>query len=827
MKMLAGFFSVVFIIVAISAYFSYALNALKGGINGLISHTEELEAISDIQGMSHAVMMPVNDFLITGDRAQAEKFTERLNALKEGVKRHKGLNLTQGEKAVMGDIEAALNGLEKKGGEILSLDVNSAASKEAVKLMEEFDAIGEGIVGKAEDVHGTIWKEVEDSTALTGGVMTRTKNVLFGVSIASVVFGLALGIFISQSFSARIRRLKDFMKELSGGNFTAEEKAEINMVLRDEISELDSSVKEMFLNVRGLVKDAVNASFHVAVSADRVQKNSSRLSKSAEGEASATEETTSSMEEMATSIGQVAKNTESLASNVEETSATIGEMAASIEQVGKNSEFMAASVEETSATIEQMLVSSEHTARNAAAMTESVSETSMTVENMLSSVEQLSKNTDSLKGLVMESSGTIEEMTRTVKEVAGKIDGANRLSRKAFSDAEEGGKAVYRSIESLQNIGRITEGTMSTIKNLGERSDEIGSIVEVIEEISDQTNLLALNAAIEAARAGDAGRGFAVVAEEVRKLAERSMEATKEIAGVIKQVQADTSKAIRATEDTYKEGQGGILLAGTSRDAFGKIVDAVRENSEIMEKLAVSAEELSKAAGQIMGYVLDMNTSTEDVASSAKSQVQDAGNIRKSLDKMNKMVHEVNVAAREQSIGASQIREAVERMKNVVSEVGIAVKEQVGGTRQIVQAVELMQGMTQGVASASKEQKLGGETVVKAMENISRIATENLGLSKDLESVSEETLFRIENLQFNMSSFRFYSNGNVKRCWELLKCPESSRHKCPAYNAEEARCWLIAGTWCKGAQQGDFRSKLRNCMLCEAFRVIQGIEASA
>ena len=109
---------------------------------------------------------------------------------------------------------------------------------------------------------------------------------------------------------------------------------------------------------------------------------------------------------------------------------------------------------------------------------------------------------------------------------------------------------------------------MGIIQNLGKRSEEIGSIVEVIDEIADQTNLLALNAAIEAARAGDAGRGFAVVAEEIRKLAERSMEATKEIANVIKQVQSETETAIKATEETYREGKGGIVLAGQSRDAF-------------------------------------------------------------------------------------------------------------------------------------------------------------------------------------------------------------------------------------------------------------------
>jgi len=485
--------------------------------------------------------------------------------------------------------------------------------------------------------------------------------------------------------------------------------------------------------------------------------------------------------------------------------------------------MMAASVEQTSVTIEQMTVSIDQTAKNAASMADAVSETSMTVENLLTAIEQIGRNTEALKVMVTETSGTIEEMTRTVKEVAIRIEGGHSLTQKAYNEAQEGGKSIFKSIEGLQNIGRTTEKTMEIIRNLGARSEEIGSIVQVIDEIADQTNLLALNAAIEAARAGDAGRGFAVVAEEIRKLAERSMEATKEIAGVIKQVQQETGMAIRATEETYEAGKGGIALAEVSRNAFSEIVGSVKDSSDVMQGIAKAASELHKAIEQVMKYVLDMNSSTDDVTMAVRAQVGGAGDIRVSLDRMNRMVQEVNAAAREQSLGSRQIREAVDRMKHIVHEVGVAVKEQVGGTQQIVQAVEMMQTMTQGVAKATAEQKLGGENVVKAMEGMSHISSDNLKLSRDMVGVSEETLFQIENLQYTISGFRFHSNGS-KRCWEIMNCPITSRQKCPAYNAEEERCWTIAGTWCKGAEQGDFRSKIRNCMTCQAFQVIQAIE---
>ncbi len=653
--------------------------------------------------------------------------------------------------------------------------------------------------------------------------LKKANTLNLGLTIFILSFGVVGGtIFvrgISNGVVGPLEKMKAVMREVADGNLAAD----ITEVRgSEEIVEMTDEFNKVVKGLRSVIAETVMSSYHVALSADKVAKGSSQIAASAQEEAAATDETTSSMEEMAASISQVAKNTEALASNVDETSSTINEMAASIEQVGKSAEVMATSVDETSATIEQMLTSVEQTARNSGKMTDAVSETSLTVENLLSSIEQISKNADSLKGMVMETSGTIEEMTRTVKEVAGRIEGANKLSQNAFSEAEEGGKAIYQSIESLQNIGRTTEKTMDIIQNLGKRSEDIGSIIEVIDEIADQTNLLALNAAIEAARAGDAGRGFAVVAEEIRKLAERSMEATKEIALVIKQVQNETQTAIKATEETYREGRGGITLAENSRDAFTAIIASMKESSEVIQGIARSASELNRAIEQVMKYVVDMNSSTEQVAAAVQTQVEGAGDIRLSLEKMNNTVQEVNAAAREQSIGGRQIREVVEQMKNIVHEVGVAVKEQVGGTKQIVQAVEIMHNMTQSVANASAEQKLGGETIVRAMEGMSHISGENLRLSKDMVGVAEDTLFQVENLQYSISGFRVHTNGN-QRCWEILNCPLSSRQKCPAYNSEEDRCWHIAGTWCKGAQQGDARSKLRNCMTCEAFKVIQGI----
>lgn len=168
------------------------------------------------------------------------------------------------------------------------------------------------------------------------------------------------------------------------------------------------------------------------------------------------------------------------------------------------------------------------------------------------------------------------------------------------------------------------------------------------------------------------------------------------------------------------------------------------------------------------------------------------------------------------------IQEALERVNTAVQEVSIAVKEQVTGARQVVQVMETMNRMTQEVALAVSGQKMSSEAIHKAMDSLNRIAADNLRLSSEIKSFSEETLYNVENLHRAINNFRFPTNG-TERCWDITGCPEAQRQKCPAYNSSEVRCWLLSGTWCEGAQQGDFSAKIRNCMTCEAYKVIQGL----
>lgn len=194
---------------------------------------------------------------------------------------------------------------------------------------------------------------------------------------------------------------------------------------------------------------------------------------------------------------------------------------------------------------------------------------------------------------------SIEQMTATINETAQNINKTTQLANDTIKIAKSGQETVIGTVEGMRRIAEIVTETTQMIDKLGTSSAQIGEIVQVIEEIADQTNLLALNAAIEAARAGEAGRGFAVVADEVRKLAERTQKATKEISKTIRTIQQDTSTAVEAAQSGAEQVRSGIDLAENAGKALETIVSSIRKVGDMIYQVAAAAEEQSVTAEHI------------------------------------------------------------------------------------------------------------------------------------------------------------------------------------------------------------------------------------
>ncbi len=236
----------------------------------------------------------------------------------------------------------------------------------------------------------------------------------------------------------------------------------------------------------------------------------------------------------------------------------------------------------------------------------------------------------------------VEEMSRIVSANSKNAADTASTAHKAKQTAENGGEVVRKTMEGMKGISEVVHRSAETVKALGASSDQIGEIVTVISEIADQTNLLALNAAIEAARAGDQGRGFAVVADEVRKLAERTTKATKEIGGMIKQIQADTHDAVQSMDVGTRKVEEGITLAHQADRSLTEIMHISQLVTEKISEITSASEMQSEAITQINRNVeaitivtVHNSTGTQQIAVSAAELEGLTGNLQSLLQKFN------------------------------------------------------------------------------------------------------------------------------------------------------------------------------------------------
>jgi methyl-accepting chemotaxis protein len=216
----------------------------------------------------------------------------------------------------------------------------------------------------------------------------------------------------------------------------------------------------------------------------------------------------------------------------------------------------------------------------------------------------------------------IQEMAATVIEVNRNADEVTRAARTATEAATKGQEVVSKNVSGMREIAEKVKESAGLIEGLGKQSNQIGEIIEVIDDIADQTNLLALNAAIEAARAGEQGRGFAVVADEVRKLAERTGRATKEIEQMIKAIQNQTGVVVIHMAERRQEVENGLSLANRAGESLGEIVHVVDRVLGQVERIASATQQQSASTEEISSHVEAVATIARQTASGAGTTAQ-------------------------------------------------------------------------------------------------------------------------------------------------------------------------------------------------------------
>jgi methyl-accepting chemotaxis protein len=277
---------------------------------------------------------------------------------------------------------------------------------------------------------------------------------------------------------------------------------------------------------------------------------------------------------------------------------------------------------------------------------------SETATSVASASAQISSSTEEMAAGSQEQTTQSEEIARAVEQMAKSIavnsenaGEAAQTAEKAKSAAEQGGKVVLDTVGEMKQIANVVRESAGTIQNLGKSSDQIGEIIGVIEHIADQTNLLALNAAIEAARAGEQGRGFAVVADEVRKLAEQTTKATKQIASMIQQIQTDSHGAVRTMANATKQVDEGIILADRAGVSLHEIVDISQKVTHMVSQIAVANEEQSSTSEQISKNMEAIASVTQQTASGTQQIARAAEDLNRLTETLQSLVNQFKLNA--------------------------------------------------------------------------------------------------------------------------------------------------------------------------------------
>jgi methyl-accepting chemotaxis protein len=255
--------------------------------------------------------------------------------------------------------------------------------------------------------------------------------------------------------------------------------------------------------------------------------------------------------------------------------------------------------------------------------------------DILQSAERMRLGAEQQASQIRNASEAVNAMSLTTQRMAENAEAATQTSVKATQAAVKGGSAVSETIKGMQRIRATVQSTGKKIKGLGERSLEIGAIIEVINEIATQTNLLALNAAIEAARAGEQGRGFAVVADEVRKLAERAARATKDITGLIKGIQVETSEAVMVMEEGTREVEEGTKLADQAGATLREIEQIVKQTSTLMTDITRAAADQVKSTVSVVHTMENISQLTRETAHGVQDTVQTINSLADLTKRLN------------------------------------------------------------------------------------------------------------------------------------------------------------------------------------------------
>jgi methyl-accepting chemotaxis protein len=541
--------------------------------------------------------LSLSNYLLSGDTREVERLNDGMRVLEEKLQAGENLTTSEQQRTALEKVQSSEQNWAREFAAPLmdkrkEVDSGNATVAELQIFYLQKDA-SSWVKNATEyldvaDLENTKVLEARRKSDETAGTAT------FLIALLSTLLALGLGVVIAYTTARSITSsLNDLMRIARQIADAGDLDHEIDIHRSDEIGELARTFSNMVTYLREMasVSEAI-AGGNLGVDVQPRSKNDTL------GKAFA---------RMIEGLRKLVRNGRDAAQQVASAS---NQVAGASDESAKISLQTSSAIDEVTSTMHEMSVNVQNMVKSTKVQASSVSETSASIDQMVASIQRVA---DTAKVLLDISNRSREEVHNGIATMEKATDGLNRINT------------------TIQSSGEI-------IDVLGQRADDIGKIIEVIDDLAEQTNLLALNAAIEAARAGEHGLGFAVVADEVRKLAEKSAQSTKEISELIQSIQKESRKA----------------------------VENMNRSTAIVNEGLGHGEELNTALRKISNVVTEVYKFAQEIGAATNEQSHGSSQIARATTRLNEITHEINSAVEEQASGAHAVVKAMERMRELV-----------------------------------------------------------------------------------------------------------------------------------------------------------------
>lgn len=470
-------------------------------------------------------------------------------------------------------------------------------------------------------------EQAKAASAENTATYTSARLQLISLIAGAVIVGLGVAFFLARSISNAARQMVGVAQGIAQGNLNQT----ITVKSKDEMGDMATAFGRMIT----YLQEMANVAGHIA-GGDLTREVRPQSEQDALGNA------------FARMISQLRHMVNQLAESAHTLSRASTELSATAEQAGQATAQIATTIQQV--------------AQGVAQQTDGVTRAASSIEQMARTIDSVAKGAQEQAVAATKSSDITVQMSVAIQQVVANAQAGAKGAAEAAQTAQQGAGTVEATVKGMNAIKARVGLSAQKVLQMGQHSDQIGAIIETIDDIASQTNLLALNAAIEAARAGEHGKGFAVVADEVRKLAEKSATATKEIAGLIKGIQQTVADAVRAMEEGTVEVERGAERAQEAGQALTAILQAAETVTRQVTEISEAANQMSTASNKLVDAMDSVSAVVEENTAATEEMAASSG-------EMTQVIDHIASVSQENSAAVEQVSASTEEMNAQVEEV--------------------------------------------------------------------------------------------------------------------------------------------------------------